>query len=432
MGVIVWTELRRSVLGPGTALLAVAQIALMLNDVAAWRGVWPMASAAVGAPWLFLGPVAAGLSAYDTLRRTRHQSLGAAGVGWRVPTTAMLLARVAMAVAVVTAGVLCAVVVNLTAGAPSGFVWPSYLVVALAFAVGSVAVGMLLGCLGGPLWFAPVIAVLLVFLRAAWFQGVSPESSEAALTRIFLAGRPWDELNTRAVVGAVLETGVVVAVALALPVLGDRLRARRVGRVYPVAARDRLRGLAATAVIVTSAVLVLASPPIAQARPPASNPLCSETRPRVCVWPEDALLLPGLAEKADRAGALADQVGGRLRPQLDEFGLSRGDNFVAMGQGTWFFSDTLAAMLASSLAPVRCDPPPDHPALGTYYEAEYDLTALFQLQIEDSERPAGYGDSSGTDLADVMQVWRADADTRDAWVAQRVATMESAVQAWCT
>lgn len=429
---VVWIELRRTVLGPAAAVLALAQLALMLNDVASWRGVWPMASAAVSAPWLFLGPALAGLSAYDALRRLqRHTRAADVVFAWRSQVTAMLLARVAVVCTVVAVGAVCAAFVTFAAGAPGGFLWPSYLLVTLAFAVGCVAVGMVIGSLGGPLWFAPVVSVLLVFLRAAWFQGASPGSAEAAFTRVFLAGHPWDAVDGRAVLGAVLETVLVVGLALVVPSLVVTARARRAGRVYPRGRAERLVAAGGAMTLLVCGTVAMTSPPVLVERTPPRDPLCSDTHPVVCVWPDNALLLDPLADRARRADALARQVGGRLMDRLDEFGLSRGDSFVAVGRGTWFFSDTLGGALASSLAPLRCDPPQDDPALETYYAAHHDLTALFQLQIEDAERPTGYGDSTGTDAREVERIWRADPAERYAWVADRVATMETVVEGWC-
>ncbi|MCL2850086.1 MAG: hypothetical protein FWE61_08600 [Micrococcales bacterium] len=425
--------MRRPLFALAAAVLVVAQCWLMLNDVAAWRGVWPMASAAVSAPWLFLGPAAAGLSAYEAVQRTQQDAGGCAAdtVAWRSSATAMLVARVVLACVVVSAGAACAVVVNLTGHAPAGFLWPSYLVVTVAFAIGSVAVGMALGRLGGPLWFAPVVAMLATFLRAAWFQGAAPGSADDAFTRIFLSGRPWVELNPHAVVASVVETVFVVVLALVAPVLATRARARRSGCTFPGGRGASLRAATGAVVMVGCAALVLTSPPVVRYRTAPSNIACSDTHPRVCVWPENAQLLPQLAEKAARADTVAQTVHGQLMTQIDEFGLSHGDSFLAMGQGTWFFSDTLAGAIAGSLAPVRCDPPQDDPGLWTYWRAQSELSALFQLQIEDRPRPPGYGDSSGIDIVEVTGVWQASPSVRNTWVADRVATMEALNQGWC-
>lgn len=184
------------------------------------------------------GPAAAGLSALDAVQRSRQRGAVLEGFAWRSTTSAMLLARLVMVCIVILAGIACVTVVNIVADAPAGFLWPSYLVIALSFALGSVAVGMALGSLGGPVWFAPVVAALATFIRAMWFQGLGEASPAAAFTRVFIEGRPWNELNARGVVGAVLETLVVVVLALVAPVLVTTLRHRRVGRIYVGSARS--------------------------------------------------------------------------------------------------------------------------------------------------------------------------------------------------
>ncbi len=119
-------------------------------------------------------------------------------------------------------------------------------------------------------------------------------------------------------------------------------------------------------------------------------------------------------------------------PRIDEYGLSDGDNFLAMGQGTWFLTDSLAGAIARSLAPKwRCDPPADDPAREQYYAAQFDLTALFQVQIEDNEQPRGYGTSAGVDVAEVHRIWQADQADQAAWISARVATMDAAVRDGC-
>ena len=430
---IVWIELRRSILTLCVVVLAIAQVGLMLNDVAAWRGVWPMATAAVSAPWLFLGPVAAGMSAFDALRRARlRRGEGVVdGLAWRSESMAMLVSRVFLVCLVLLVGAVCAVVVNLAAGAPTGFLWPSYLVVACAFAVECVVLGMLLGSLGGPLWFAPLLAVLVTFLRGAWFQGAGMGSSESSFTRIFLAGRPWVELNTYAVICAVVEAAVVVALALTVPEIIARARVRRSGRVYPRGPLAVMSSVAAGVALIAGAGVAVASPSILLDRQSPDDPVCSQTQLKVCVWPENELFLPPLAEVAVRAQEVADSVGGTLMDQINEFGVAPGDSFVALGQGTWFFSDTLSGAIAYSLAPIQCDPPADDPGSEVYFRALHEVSALLQLQIEDSAQPAGYGSSSGVDMVEITKIWRATPSESQAWIQDRVTTMETVVQTWC-
>lgn len=421
-------ELRRPALLLGWGLLVAGQLWLMLTDIAEWRGIWPMASAAVGAPWAFLGPAAAGLSAYDAVRRPRP---AVETLGWRTVSSAMLVARMILVAGVVAVGAAFAGLVTLASDAPDGGLWGSYLTVTLAFAVWSVALGMLVGSFGGPSWFPPVVALLVAFLRGVWFQGAGPESPGAAFTRVFLAGRPWHELDPVAVIAAVAEAALLLIVALGAPVLAARIRGRFAGATFAPHRAGVVLGVSVASMVVLCIGVVLTSPPIVRDRTAPPVIPCTDTLPQVCVWPEHASLLPALAETTSRAQRVSQAVEGSLMSRIDEFGLGDEDTFVAVGQGTWFLSDTLAGTIAGSLAPVRCDSPESDPQVAVYFAARSEVSALLQLEIEDEVWPAGYGNSLGVDRTEVARVWRAPAAERDAWVDDRVALMRESVEMWC-
>ena len=428
MRAAVGIEIRRPGLLVGFGLLLIGQLWLMLTEVTQWQGIWPMASAAVSAPWVFLAPAAAGLSAYEASQRERPAE---DAVVWRATSSSMLLTRMLLATGVVGVGALCAVVVNIATAAPPGFLWPSYLVVALSLAIWSVAVGLLMGSFGGPVWFPPVVAVLVALLRIFWYQGAGSGSPGAGFERIFLEGRPWNELDPLAVAAAVAEAVLIVILALLAPVVVTWVRARRAGATYKGVLADYARPAVLAVAGAVCAGLVLGSPPVVRYRTPPEEFPCTDTRPQVCVWPENASLLPVLAERASRAASVSSAVDGRLMARIDEFGLGDGDSFIALGQGTWFFSDTLAGVIADSLAPVRCDPVEGDPNLDAFLAARLEVAALFQLQIEDRDWPTGSGRSSGVDAAEMSHIWRASTAERDAWVSGRVASMRQIAASWC-
>lgn len=435
MRAVVWTELRRSTLTLGLLVIAFAQVWLMFNDVDAWRGVWPMASAAIGAQWLFLGPAVAGLSALDAGYRQRCRSgeLATDTFGWRRELTAMLISRVILVCGVLFVAAGFAVAVNLASGAPAGFLWPSYLVLAVAYAIECVALGMLLGSFGGPLWFAPLLAVLMVFLRGVTYSSPGVGSQESAYSRFFLSGRAWVELSPVAVATAVLEAVVVVALALVVPGAVSRFRARKAGRVYPLGTTGALRMAAGSIALAIGLLVVLNGPIMLEDRRLSADPLCShQASLKVCVWPENAVYLPALTEVATRAEIVASAVGGATMTETKEFGLGPGNSFIGLGQGTWFFSDHLAGSIASSLSPPpQCDYSPEDPKGDAYYRALFELSALFQLQIEQKPFPSGYGTSNGIDLAGIEKVWRGDAAAREDWIKGKVSTMDALVTGLC-
>lgn len=429
---MVWIELRRSVLAFGAIVLVIGQVALMRVNIAGWRASWPEGSAAVGAPWLFLGAAAAGLSAFDALRRQSSPRPGAADTSvWRSEPLAMLLARVGMVAAAIVAGTGYVLIENLANGTPDGGPWWSYLIVAMSFAIEAVAFGFLVGTFGGPLWFAPLAAALAIFLRAAWFQGAPMAAPEAAFSRVFLSGHPWVHLDAVAVASSVVEALVAVTLALAAPRLLTRLKHRRVGRVYPGGMRAILGAGVASAVVMLGIGIVLASPPMVEPRDPAESPSCAGAQPELCVWPEDAAILPELARVAARASDIATNVGGSLPARYDEYGLEGEGNFVPTGPGTWPFSGDLGMAIAYSLAPNECEAPQSDPSVDDYYNSLWELGTLFQLQIENAERPTSYGDSTGVDLDSVTDVWQLDGAQQRVWIEERTAQMRRIALEWC-
>lgn len=135
-------------------LAATASVALMINDIHMWRGIWPEASANVSTPLLFIGPLMGGVSAWEVRRRHLAGSARGARNGIAPWTRPLLTARLLSGVAVIAAGALCATIVNLDSGAPAGFLRASYTLMALACLTECIAVEFLLGRLGVPAWFA--------------------------------------------------------------------------------------------------------------------------------------------------------------------------------------------------------------------------------------------------------------------------------------
>lgn len=430
-------ELRRSAFTPVALALAAAQVALMLNDAANWRGVWPMASAQVSAQWWILAPVAAGLAAFLRLRRVRlpGASTGDPGGLLRNRSAAMLAAHAGLACLVVLVGCVFAVVVNVKAGAPTGFLWPSYVWVAVAFAVESVAVGHLLGSLGGPLWFAPVAAVMTTFLRASWGQSTGVGTPGAAFARVFLAGDPYVALEPAGVLIALFEAALVVLLALVAPRLLWSVQLRRAGRTLPLGAPAAARGLATGALLVVGAVVVTQGPPLTGFRPPPARALCTATATQVCVWPEDAVYLPALTAIAQRSQTVARQMNAMLPPQIGQVGLAADQlvNFDFLGGSTWSVTSTMADVIAGSLvAPVTCTPPPDRSEqTSAYFRSRSEVSALVELRISGEPRPAGLRDSSGVDWAEVTSVWRSPPQQQQAWLDTRLRATRTASEAMC-
>lgn len=423
-------ELRRCLLARLAPLAAVGLVALMLSDRHRWQGVWPEASAAVTAPLCYLGPALAGAAAWEVRRRRGERESRNGGEPWAGPLlTAYLLAGAG----VIAVGAICAVLVNLSASAPAGFLWPSYLIIALAVVGECLAAGVLLGRLGGPAWFAPVVAVLACFLRLITTQGTGVGTPESRLTRTFLSGRAWVALTPAGVVLAVVEAAIVVAAALLLPELLAALRARRERTAFPWSGRTRVAVAAGCAACVLGAGLVLTGPPLTVERDAPANPVCTDTKLHLCVWPEDAARLPVLAALAERAGAQADALGVELPDHLSAYGLEPGaPNFTIESDSVWFAANDLAGLIVGSAVSVDCTPPDTDPAAADFYQAYGELAGLVELRLQGADaRPAGMGDTRQIDRAEIARVAKSDRATQDAWMQERLDTMRDIAAEQC-
>jgi hypothetical protein len=412
-------ELKNSpflVAGPA---LAASQIALMLGALASWRGVWPMALANLGAQLIYIAPVVAALAALDTLRRGRRLAKVLGGEGARM-LAVLLLAQMVWALAPVAAGLVCAAAVNVAVGAPSGWVGVPYLVLAAVFVVEAAAFGHLLGAFGGPLWFAPVTALLAMFIRVV-LAGSAGVGWAATFTRLAASGPPWKMVAPGGLVSAVAEVGVVVVLALALPGVVGRLRARLRGRVLP-AGLTRV-GLAGAGLlgVVAGCVVVFNGAPVIVDRPAPDEGVCTDTATRVCVWPESAVHLPQLAAMADRAGTVAGALGVAPAGAMYEMGLDPdASTFTMVNSTTWFMSGTLASDIAWQVEAPTCQLEPKSSAAEQADGIRRQLAAMIRLMLEDSVRPAGMGDTSGLDWPAIEAVWEDGEGAVNAWIDRRI------------
>lgn len=429
MGDVLRIEARRSLLLRLSPLIALAHVAIMLSQVSSWRGVWPQASAAVLSPLIFTAPALAGLTALEVSRRSTRWA--APRPPWAAP---LLGVQVVAAGVVVACGCVAAVVVNLAAGAPQGLLWPGYVVLALCVAAEAVACGHLLGRVPGPLWFAPVTSVMLVFLRIVLTLPGSDLPPAGRLTRVILSGPPETSIAVSGVLGALGETVLVLGAALAVPWLVGWLAARRSGSTYPLSPAGR-RG----AVLTAAAALVLALPTVLPGtvmttdRVPTTT-VCTQTRIDVCVWPEQAVYLPELTALAQRADAVGQVYGLTGTSRLTASGIPGGIRTVIAGEGSWFVASSLAGELASSLITDPACVPSDEAdpvAAERFWGAYFQLRALLLLELQQQEAPRSMADTTGVDGAEVAQVWRADQAVRLAWAGQRVDTMTGLMAARC-
>lgn len=421
-------EARRSVTVRLTPVLAVIYVVFMLLDAVAWRGVWPAASAAVTGPLSYLGPVMGGMVAWEAARRSRAVPVR---TGERTDAP-LLTVYVICGLVVMACGSVCAVAVNVAVNAPAGFLWPSYVMLGASGMTTCVAVGFLLGRLGGPAWFAPVVSVLVLYLRLLMASGFAVGDPSGRFARDFLSGDPSVMINRRAVVLAVLESAVAVVLADTVPAMLARLRGRRTRSAYPLSRTQRIRvGSGAVACLVVAA-LVVTGPPVTRARPPVAEPLCTDTQMAMCVWPEQEVYLDQLAQMAGRVPRQAQVLGVDVPARMDAYGLGpHRSGFVLESGHLWFVGDSIAGGLTSQLLDADCVPPDSDPRAGELWAAHRELTLLIGMEIQGRERGASITDTTGVDAGEVARVYAEPPAVRRAWVDRHVAALREIMASQC-
>lgn len=424
-------EMRRSLLVRLSPFAAAALVALMVNDIHTWRGIWPEGSAHISAPLLFIGPLMGGISAWEVRRRHLAGSARGARSGTAPWITPLLIAHLLSGAAVVAVGALCAIIVNLASAAPAGFLWPSYVLVSLACLTECIAVGFLLGRLGGPAWFAPVITAMLLFLRLVITLPGSGDAMRFHFTRLFLSGRASVTLSPIGVALAVLEAGLVVVLARSVPDLIAHMRATRARTAYPWSRTRRRTVVVGGLSCVVAGALVLMSPQLTQERRPPKEPVCTSTEFRICVWPDEAARLPGLTRIAERVPEQAQALGVPVPDHISSYGLDDtrsykpgGSNFVIESDSTWFAAGSAADLLIASIVSAQCYPH-DESGRQAYFKAGHELSMLLELRLQAADFPQGMRDSSGVDRTEIARIGKADEAEQRAWIDERLATMHS-------
>jgi hypothetical protein len=228
-------------------------------------------------------------------------------------------------------------------------------------------------------------------------------------------------VEPRGLLSAVVEFGVVVLLAVVLPVLAGRVVVRLRGRILPPGPlRAGLAGAALVGVVAGSLV-VSNGPPVVVDRPASNQALCTETAFRFCVWPESAVHLPVLESMAERAESVAGSLAVAPPDAMYELGLDPdASTFTMVNSTTWFVSGTVASVIAWRVEPAACELDLESSAGEQAYETRQELAAMIQLMLEDSVRPLGMGDTSDRDWAAIEAVWQDGDGAVEAWLEGRV------------
>lgn len=310
-------ELRRSPLLIAFPVMIAVDLVVLFGRSRYWIGVWPEASVAAQIVTLFLGPVLAGVSAWQAGRASRsgmpEYLLAAARPDWQIET-ARLAATLTLGFLAYGIGCLTAAAVSLADAGP-GFLWPSYLLLGATTLVLFASVGHLAGRWWPSAAFTPVICALGCFI------------SMLALPFRFnvLAGPPDTYLRPLPVAVRLFLALALAVLAVTAPPLTRKTERRLPRRKLPRHMAGMVVGAAVASI--TALTAVPAAGELRVERPAsATTPLCDRadrSAPRVCVWPEHRKYLPALTQMARRLDQ-QDQPEIKTPREFHEFGLRRG------------------------------------------------------------------------------------------------------------
>ncbi|MFG2711722.1 ABC transporter permease [Streptomyces goshikiensis] len=287
-------ELRRSLLLTAFPVMIAVDLLVLFGRSRYWIGVWPEASVAAQVVTLFLGPVLAGVSAWQAGRSSRvgmpETVLAAARPIWRIEA-ARLAATLTLGFLAYAFGCLTAAAISFSEAGP-GFLWPSYLLLGASTLVFFASVGHLAGRWWPFATFTPVVCALGCFI------------SMLALPFKFnvLAGPPDQHLRPLPVAVRLLFALALATLAVTAPRL--RRSAERQMPRWATSLHIRSAVIGSTAASLITLAAVPASGELRVDRPAsAAAPLCDRAErgaPQVCVWPEHRKYLPELTAMAQR------------------------------------------------------------------------------------------------------------------------------------
>ncbi|MEV0126106.1 ABC transporter permease [Streptomyces sp. NPDC050703] len=348
-------ELRRSPLLTAFPAMIAVDLLVLFGRSRYWIGVWPEASVAAQIVTLFLGPVLAGISAWQAGRSSRAGMpeflLGAARPGWRIEAV-RLAATLTLGFLAYGIGCLTAAAVSLSDAGP-GFLWPSYLLLGASTLIIFASVGHLAGRWWPSAAFTPIVCALGCFI------------SMLALPFKFnvLAGPPDTHLSPLPVALRLLCALALAVLAVTAPPMRRKAERQTPHRKLP----RHVRGIAAGSVVCSFFALA-AAPAVGELRverpASATTPLCdraNDSAPRVCVWPEHRKYLPELTRMAQHLDQ-APQRWIKVPAEFHEFGLQRTD----LGDAGFHIAEghvrTAAIAMADQVFTAsfgRCRPPRD-------------------------------------------------------------------------
>ncbi|MFF8604183.1 ABC transporter permease [Streptomyces sp. NPDC015232] len=422
-------ELRRSPLLTAFPVMIVVDLAVLFGRSQYWIGVWPEASVAAQIVTLFLGPVLAGVSAWQAGRSSRAGMpeflLAAARPGWRIEA-ARLAATLTLGFLAYGIGCLTAAAVSLSKAGP-GFLWPSYLLLGAATLIIFASVGHLAGRWWPSPGFTPIVCALGCFI------------SMLSLPFKFnvLAGPPDTHLRLLPLAVRLFIALALAVLAVTAPPLTRKAERQMTRRELPL----HTRGVVIVSAV-SSLVGLTAAPAAGELRverpASATTPLCEradEHSPRVCVWPEHRKYLPELTRMAQRLGR-PSQSWVKAPDEFYEFGLRRtrwGDPGFDIAEGHVRTAAIAMADQVFSTSLGWCTPPRDEPGARRAWEAINNIHLWLEYQATGQDPSAAdegiHFTGVSTSQHKAAQAARMTPAEQQKWVAQERSHLREST--WC-
>lgn len=418
-------ELRRSPLLTAFPVMLLVDLGVLFGRSRHWMGVWPEATVAAQICTLFLGPVLAGVSAWQAGRASRagmpEVILGAARPSWRIEA-ARLGATLTLGFLAYAVGCFIAAAVSWREAGP-GFLWPSYLLLGATALLMFASVGHLAGRLWPSAAFTPVVCALggfIVLLGTPYRFYV-------------LAGPPDVRLSFAPVAARLLLAVAVTVLAVAVPARFTRTgRKDSSERFLPRHTRPVVIG-AVVGVLAALLALPAAGKLRTERYASAGEMLCAqakETAPRVCVWAEHRKYLPELSKMAERLGS---QTWGKAPHTFYEYGLRRhrlGDQGFDIAEGHVRTAAIAMANQTFVTSVGRCRPPLEEHRVrqamdNIHLWLEYRALGQDPAVADKGQRLVGVADAQRA----AAEVTRKSPSEQQAWLAQETEYLNK--EAWC-
>ena len=397
-------------------VLVLIDLLMLFGRSTWWIGVWPQASAAAQVPSLYFGPALAAAACWSAGRihrsRMAEQLAVSARPSWHVEA-AQLAATLTYGIGAYGIGTLVAGLVSIPQGGP-GFLWPGYPLIGLAVIVMCGGIGYLAGRWSVWQFGAPIGVAAALFLFLGWLGAPEPQGLGLSV----LVGDPQFAVRVEAIAGRLLLAVLAIVLAVALPSCFRAASSN--GR--------KVAGGVAACLFVVAVLSIGAFGNLQRLRPPPAHPVCTTTRPQVCLWPEDRKYLPTVAAMANRLATIPANLV-TMPPVFYERGLRSGAtdyyaDFLIIEGNAWSVSPGLSGVIMSASFPGLCDTN-NLNAQNARQNSLFSLDAWLQARANGRGQPSDVHGGPPIDLQAIGRLVEESEATQDAWVRHEIATVRS-------